>query len=705
MLEFLGSVTFPYMLALASAGLPVAALTGLVGYHELQVRLRRLPAAVEKETLEGELLGLRARREELRQEIVALEGKRGEVEVLRVEAETWQERIRQLEAQWDGLATRRQEIQEAERELARLLEGIEAGRAEEARLKGETTDLATRVERLEREEAGARERLQAVQTDLDARRAEAAEVHRILEAGRQEVARLGAEVGRQRQRLGEIEHAVREGEERLRTLERQAEDLRREREELEERRRELSREVDGLEESRAELRRVAGERERIEQEIAALQAVHARLEAERAALGQRIEAAKGELAAVREEVERAFENLQVVVQQDGAEAGTDVLAEFHELPTCFPSAKRRQTLSEERALEELEEHLQTRGLRYPKRVLEAFHTCLKVADISPLTVLAGISGTGKSALPREYADALGMDFLVVPVQPRWDGPQDLVGFYNYVEGRFKATELSRALVRFDQSNWSDLVQADKTDLSDRMLLVLLDEMNLARVEYYFSDFLSLLEIRRDSPERAVVPIDLGHGRTRRLQLTDNVLYVGTMNEDESTQSLSDKVLDRANLIRFTRPRGLQTVAGSRPRAEPRPRLTRAIWQSWRAGRVADIDLLKRRIEELNAILERLGRPFGHRLFQAICRYHADHPATRRGDPRARQIALADQVEFRILPRLRGLETERHHDALEELRQFLSTLEDDPLIEAFGQAREAEFFFWPGTVRDGENTGA
>lgn len=702
MLELLEAAGLPYVLAVASAGLPMAALVGLAGYRELQVRLSRLPAAAAQETLEAELESLRRRREELGREIAELEGRRGEVEALRVEAETWQERIRQLEEQWEALADRRNEIAAVERELAGLLERLEAERAQEADLRARAEELARRVEGLEREEAAARERLQAVQTDLEARRAEAAEVHRILEAGRQEVARLGAEVARQRERLAENERALREADERLQAAERRLADLQREREELEERCHELRREKAELERHHVELQRITAERDRIAREIAELEEQRNRLEAERAALEQRIEAAKSELAAVREQVERAFENLQVVVEErDAAGEAADVLAEFREMPACFARAEVRETLSEAKALEILGEHLGRRGLSYPRRVLEAFHTCLKIADISPLTVLAGISGTGKSALPREYADALGMDFLVVPVQPRWDSPQDLLGFYNYVEGRFKATDLSRALVRFDRENWADVAENDGLDVSDRMLLVLLDEMNLARVEYYFSDFLSLLEVRRDSPERAAVPIDLGHGRARRLRLTGNALYVGTMNEDESTQSLSDKVLDRANVIRFNRPRRLQAQIAAGAGDRVAPRLSCGIWESWRTPpREVDVEELERNVGELNAILERIGRPFGHRLFQAICAYHANHPRTRRGEPESWKITLADQLELRILPRLRGLEiTDSHREALAELQGFLTRLEDEALARAFEEACEAEFFFWPGAVRD------
>ena len=102
-----------------------------------------------------------------------------------------------------------------------------------------------------------------------------------------------------------------------------------------------------------------------------------------------------------------------------------------------------------KCLEAAQACLEGHGLRFNDRVLRAFHTSLKVADVSPLVVLAGISGTGKSELPRRYAEAMGIQFLNIAVQPRWDSPQDMFGFYNYLEGRYRATELARALVQMD----------------------------------------------------------------------------------------------------------------------------------------------------------------------------------------------------------------------------------------------------------------
>ena len=89
---------------------------------------------------------------------------------------------------------------------------------------------------------------------------------------------------------------------------------------------------------------------------------------------------------------------------------------------------------------------------------------------------------------------MGIHKLVMPVQPRWDSPQDLFGFYNYMERKYKATELSRCLVRMDPYNFQ-AYNFDK-ELHSHLLLILLDEMNLARTEYYFSEFLSRLELRR-----------------------------------------------------------------------------------------------------------------------------------------------------------------------------------------------------------------
>ena len=95
----------------------------------------------------------------------------------------------------------------------------------------------------------------------------------------------------------------------------------------------------------------------------------------------------------------------------------------------------------------------------------------------------------------------------------------------------------------------------QSNLKGRMVLVMLDEMNLARVEYYFSDFLSKLETRRN--DETYLELDAGSlsltEDQKKVRIAEEFLFIGTMNEDETTQTLSDKVLDRANVLTFGRP--------------------------------------------------------------------------------------------------------------------------------------------------------
>ena len=181
------------------------------------------------------------------------------------------------------------------------------------------------------------------------------------------------------------------------------------------------------------------------------------------------------------------------------------------------------------------------GLHFNFRLLMAFHTSLKTAEWAPLSVLAGVSGTGKSELPRLYAHFGGLNFCPVAVQPNWDCQESLLGYFNTIENHFDATPLLNFLAQTQKP-----AEGDYPGLLNAMNLVLLDEMNLAHPELYFADFLSKLELRRGTTRNDVpkIQVKLGSGITPyQLPLRRNVLWVGTMNQDETTKSLSDKVLD------------------------------------------------------------------------------------------------------------------------------------------------------------------
>jgi hypothetical protein len=444
----------------------------------------------------------------------------------------------------------------------------------------------------------------------------------------------------------------------------------------------------------------------------------------------------------RKEIEKAVDQVKERLVEAREAAGEDDRLRLAELwqPALSPAPVFEEASVKERdGITSTLEHFDGLGLRFHDRVILAFHTSLKVADESPLVVLAGISGTGKSELPRRYSDAMGMHFLNIAVQPRWDSPQDMFGFYNYMEGRYRATELARALVQMDPCyaeegrGWLRPDESDWTSLSDQMLLVLIDEMNLARVEYYFSEFLSRLEVRRGVDRRdphdrrkAEIPLEVGlrsavHAKgngkpalsprpTMQLFVDTNVLFVGTMNEDESTQALSDKVIDRSNLLRFGKPARLSDnspskvpTKGRTARIGNRRRIPYETWRSWikpvhslSSPIAGEVD---RWIAELNEAMALIHRPFAHRTYRSIRSYVANYPDL--GEHPYRN-AMADQVEQKILPKFRGLDL---HDptvkqAINRTVDVVKDLGDDALIHSIEGARrnKDQLFAWQGVDR-------
>lgn len=231
---------------------------------------------------------------------------------------------------------------------------------------------------------------------------------------------------------------------------------------------------------------------------------------------------------------------------------------------------------------------------YPRWMVANFLTLLRTRD---LIILSGLSGSGKTLLVRSMAEALGGKAHIIPVKPNWTGPEDLLGFFNPLQRTYVKTPFLEALLA---------AQGDP----ERLHLICLDEMNLARAEYYFADFLSELENRsapsvklysesekghiiaelrlfftrsgdhttaeilnQDQVPRAALEqifadqkenLPLLHDRLRRalatildvppqLLIPHNVRFIGAINVDQTTFGLSPKILDRAHVIRFENP--------------------------------------------------------------------------------------------------------------------------------------------------------
>jgi hypothetical protein len=179
-----------------------------------------------------------------------------------------------------------------------------------------------------------------------------------------------------------------------------------------------------------------------------------------------------------------------------------------------------------------------------------------------------------------------------------------------------------------------------------------------------------------------------------------VLFVGTMNEDESTQALSDKVIDRASVLRFWRPKKTNPNTAQIQQRRTSNGLTFENWKRWLrpmtdlGPHASDVD---RWIEQLNNALTQIGRPFAFRVDKAIRSYVANYP---RWVANWHKYAMADQIEQRILSKLRGIEPDLAQDALQIICSVIDELEDEPLKKAFKESWENQLtFLFHGVVHD------
>ena len=677
----LPDLLFPYLIGIsASVVLLVVTIVAFVMSERRSITYRereaRLPEATRWDDLSARVEDLQIEHDELKERLF---GAQSVIE----ESERQQERLNEIE---DALRDKQRDyddLQRVQAELTQESEQLAAAREEAARLHAEQAKAEFQRDQLHED---------------------AARIQQRLEEQRSEAARVEDRVQELRSREEETRKALQELHDEIQS--RRLEDN-----ELGMRRAALEHDISRLQ---RELESLNSARDHAQQSLQGARDREAELKASIQGLVRRLDHEQGHLEAVREKIgarDPASADARHVLQElwmpaiDTKEFGdTDMVTDGRQ---------------EAEALDSVRVYLQDHGLRFPDRVLNAFHTSLKCADDTPLLVLAGISGTGKSLLPRRYSEAMGLHFLHLPVQPRWDGPQDLLGFYNYLENRYKATPLLRALLQLDR-HFRSWTTREYVDASDHVLLVLLDEMNLARIEYYFSEFLSRLEMRRDvdrddshDVRKAEIPVEVGRVASIsaddpvRVFVDSNVLFVGTMNEDESTLSLSEKVVDRANIIRFGRPQDFADLPatnanGAQHRA--RQALAKSDWNEWTTAEDgiqpgSDHEEL---IGRLNDALEHIGRPFGYRTRRAILTYLRMYPERHQD---GLFNALADQIEQRILPKLRGLDIAEQSGrrAIDDVKDVIEAVGDDALLDAVerGAGPGRDLFTWSGVDRSAD----
>lgn len=323
----------------------------------------------------------------------------------------------------------------------------------------------------------------------------------------------------------------------------------------------------------------------------------------------------------------------------------------------YPSNERyefeRVKESEEDFLINLKNKALSEHLVYSEEDLINFHTAIKTGN---LVILSGVSGTGKSKLVEIYAKSLGIynkdQYLMIPVKPNWNDDSDLIGFLDTINNVYRPS--STGLVDL-------LIQADESREKDKIFLVCFDEMNLSRVEYYFSEFLSILE--QDASRRKLTiynpniesRVFNSNIYKSEIHIGPNVIFVGTINTDETTFSLSDKVLDRATVIKsdIGSFRTWKETANSQEHIDSNSILKQEDFFKWinNSNKVIlkdrELDFLQKFNEYLNQINPAIG--VGYRVLYQINRYISNIPEGKI----ERQYSFDLQVVQKVLPKLRG----------------------------------------------------
>ena len=294
----------------------------------------------------------------------------------------------------------------------------------------------------------------------------------------------------------------------------------------------------------------------------------------------------------------------------------------------------------------IKEYIAARGFNYEGDLIENFYLSLKS---KPFVILAGTSGTGKTRLVKLFAEAIGAKMQLVPVRPDWSDSSDLFG-HNDLSGKFHPG----AIIDFiKQAEW---------DKSTPHFLCL-DEMNLARVEYYLSDFLSIIETR-DRNENGVIETDAlvdasyfqakeAREKYGRVYLPENLYIIGTVNMDETTFPFSKKVLDRANTIEFSFVNLMaKATAGGKAVAQ---KLDNSFLKTeYLYLRDCDdeelIDNICFDLEELNQILVKANLHVGYRVRDEISFYMMNN---KKADLLTQEAAFDHEIMQKILPRVQG----------------------------------------------------
>jgi energy-coupling factor transporter ATP-binding protein EcfA2 len=346
---------------------------------------------------------------------------------------------------------------------------------------------------------------------------------------------------------------------------------------------------------------------------------------------------------------------------------------------------------EQRIILSIYDFIKKEGFTFSQQLITNYYLALKT---KPFVILTGISGSGKTKMTDLFTRAVCQDsenqFLLLPIRPDWNDDKYLLGYYNPLTKRYESTPFLDFILKAN-------------DDTENPYFVCLDEMNLARVEYYFSTFLSAME----SQSKVTLHRNNNNIKTEdeqeippSIHIPSNLFFTGTVNMDETTYRFSPKVLDRANTIEFNEINLLKPREDIASIATPpiiieifnkyflnddvrKNGITNDAYRNWENENWTKI--VKDVLDSINKDLEKYNLHFGYRTRDEILRYLYFAENLYSNDF-TEDVALDFQIKQKILPKIKGPESVR--PMLNSLKEFIvsknyehSTNKIDQMLEA------------------------
>lgn len=356
----------------------------------------------------------------------------------------------------------------------------------------------------------------------------------------------------------------------------------------------------------------------------------------------------------------------------------------------FPTFNKEENINDEDIVEmdgeiividiinKVSDYIKNQGYNYTYNQLSNLYLSLKT---KPFTILAGISGIGKSKIIRLLADAIQADYTLISVRPDWNDATDLIGYKN-LDDKFIKGQLTKAILKAQQN-------------TNKPHLICLDEMNLARVEYYLSDYLSIIESRKKVGQDIITDNIVEYqenGENIKLHIPDNIYIIGTVNMDDTTFQFSRKVLDRANTIEFSDVDLDNLFFEVNEKVESLNVSNDFLKTTYL--KTMDIELeyreyakeVNKKIIEINEILKKSQKQFAYRVRDEILFYLVEN---KKANLLHEDTAFDYQIMQKILPAISGSEESIYQVLIDLLNFVCETNTIDNIEEATNYLKETK----------------